>query len=596
MIVTLLNWLYIGITTFVLGWFAITRIEKLLNITNKAEKSLNLNVFDCLFGGFVAVTIYAETFSIFGGLSLVANLIMVAACVVIIIVWRKNITVVFSNFLEKIKVNKFVLTGFSVITIAVFTLCLLYTAQSTFHYDTGLYHAQAIHWLEDYGLIKGLGRIHVRFAYNSAYLPICAIYSLKFIVGQSLHSVSGYLLALICLYCIYGWLVSIHNKTFMRKSAVSDMIRVAPFFYLLCIILEITSPESDYVQVVFFMWVILRFVEICERDNECVNAYILVACVAIMVVSYKLSAAPIVLVALRPVYMLFKKKNYICIAICAGMAVLILLPWFIRNYYICGWLIYPVSFIDIFNPVWKFSKEMVDGDASEIGAWAMESQDQATTGFGWIRLWWRNQTKSTQLFIYSIVVSAPVMAFIYVREFFTLIIAKKNSIVNECDRARRISLLHILGMNVITLAFYMITAPLIRYCYGPVLLLPAMVAGILLSMISDSSMKKVLKSVVAAACALAIIVPSLEACKEILIYNYEETFGRFDFGNTLVKQIDYPKADVIPIVWFGYTVYLPKEGDQCWYEAFPSSPYIEGFVYSTLIGDELSDGVMELEH
>lgn len=595
MIITLLNWLYIGTTTFILGWLVITRIEKILNATNKTENPLKFNVFDCLFGGFVAVTVYAEIFSIFGGLSLVANLIMVASCVVVLIVWRKDIAAVLGGFSEKIKANTFAKIGFGVLAIAIFGLCLIYTAQSTFHYDTGLYHAQAIHWLEDYGLIKGLGRIHVRFAYNSAYLPICALYSLKFIVGQSLHSVSGYLLVLVCLYCIYGWLVSINNKTFLKKSAVSDMIRIAPFFYLLCILLEITSPESDYVQVVFFMWVILRFIEICERDNENVNAYILVAFVAFMIVSYKLSAATVVLVAVRPIYMLIKEKNYKCIAICAGVVAFILAPWLIRNYYICGWLVYPVSFIDIFNPVWKFSKEMVAGDANEIGAWAMESQDQSATGLGWIKLWWSKQYEATQLFLYSVIISAPLMAYIYVRRLIEVFKDKKEKAMAKGDKACCISMLHILALNVITLAFYMFTAPLIRYCYGPVLILPAMVSGILLSMAAQATKQKNLRTIAAIVCVLLIIVPSIKSCKALCKFNYEETVGRFSFGNTLIKQIDYPKADVYPMEWCGYTVYLPKEGDQCWYDAFPSSPYYEGFVYTTLIGDDLSDGVMELK-
>ena len=42
------------------------------------------------------------------------------------------------------------------------------------HTDTGIYHAQAIRWYEEYGLVKGLGNLQQHFAYNSAYLAYAA--------------------------------------------------------------------------------------------------------------------------------------------------------------------------------------------------------------------------------------------------------------------------------------------------------------------------------------------------------------------------------------------------------------------------------------
>ena len=43
------------------------------------------------------------------------------------------------------------------------------------HVDTGLYHAQAIRWIEEYGVVCGLGNLHSRFAYNSAAFALCAL-------------------------------------------------------------------------------------------------------------------------------------------------------------------------------------------------------------------------------------------------------------------------------------------------------------------------------------------------------------------------------------------------------------------------------------
>ena len=65
------------------------------------------------------------------------------------------------------------------------------------HYDSDLYHAQSIRWLEEYGIVKGLGNIHVRFAYNSSFFALSALYSMKFLLKQSLHTVNGFIALLL---------------------------------------------------------------------------------------------------------------------------------------------------------------------------------------------------------------------------------------------------------------------------------------------------------------------------------------------------------------------------------------------------------------
>ena len=112
-----------------------------------------------------------------------------------------------------------------VIGAGLFVLNLMFTAESTFHYDTGLYHAQAIHWIEDYGVIKGLGFIHVRLAYNSAYFPLCALYSMRDVTGgQSLHSVSGFISVVMCLYSVYGWIKAAAGRTEAGEGSGSHII------------------------------------------------------------------------------------------------------------------------------------------------------------------------------------------------------------------------------------------------------------------------------------------------------------------------------------------------------------------------------------
>ncbi|MHB1482728.1 MAG: LIC_10190 family membrane protein, partial [Bellilinea sp.] len=55
--------------------------------------------------------------------------------------------------------------------------------------DTGIYHAQAIRWIETFPAVPGLGNLHTRFAYNSSWLVLNALFSLSFLGVQSFHLV-----------------------------------------------------------------------------------------------------------------------------------------------------------------------------------------------------------------------------------------------------------------------------------------------------------------------------------------------------------------------------------------------------------------------
>lgn len=80
-----------------------------------------------------------------------------------------------------------------------FLLWGYFTSRGYIHYDSDLYHAQSIRWIEEYGVVKGLGNLHERFAYNSASFALSALYSMKFLLGKSLHTLSGFFAFLLSL-------------------------------------------------------------------------------------------------------------------------------------------------------------------------------------------------------------------------------------------------------------------------------------------------------------------------------------------------------------------------------------------------------------
>lgn len=49
-----------------------------------------------------------------------------------------------------------------------------YSIAGQLTYDTGLYYAQAIHWIESFGVVPGLANLHIRLGFNSTLFLLAA--------------------------------------------------------------------------------------------------------------------------------------------------------------------------------------------------------------------------------------------------------------------------------------------------------------------------------------------------------------------------------------------------------------------------------------
>mgnify|MGYP003412875850 FL=1 len=168
MISVLFNWLYILFTTTCLGYGFSKFVSKKLHY--------NIKKFEVLVAiGLIISTVYAQVFSLFYKVGLIANLILLAVCFIILIIYKKEFFKdIKYHFQNTSRVKKIVIL-FLIIFWAFFT------SRGYIHYDSDLYHAQSIRWIEEYGIVKGLGNLHVRLAYNSSIFAVSALYSMKFL-------------------------------------------------------------------------------------------------------------------------------------------------------------------------------------------------------------------------------------------------------------------------------------------------------------------------------------------------------------------------------------------------------------------------------
>src|SRR5205823_5879395 len=60
----------------------------------------------------------------------------------------------------------------------------LFASRPLHHFDTGLYHMQVIRWCTTFPLVRGLGNLHERLAFNSFWTPIGALVDFPDLPGK----------------------------------------------------------------------------------------------------------------------------------------------------------------------------------------------------------------------------------------------------------------------------------------------------------------------------------------------------------------------------------------------------------------------------
>lgn len=587
MLITFLNWIYVAVTTYTVGYFV---LKKILFLIYK-DDSRKIRLMDCLMAGFFVITMYAGFFSIFAKVGAAANVVLAAVCLVIMFLERKNITtpINIKNPLQ----NSAAGIAFYVLSALVCIAALVYTAESTFHYDTGLYHAQAIRWAEEYGMVKGTGLLHFRLAYNSTYFPLCALYSFRDITGgQSLHSLSGYIALIVCIYSVYGIMRSVKNRTILRASAFSDLLRIAPLLCLLIVCMEITSPETDFAVSFCFYWLCIRYAELCEDSAEDTIAFALLSVSSFAILGYKLTSAVVCLVIVKPlIELIVKHKKYGLIAVFGAMCLLLILPYLIRNYFISGWLIYPFDGIDIFNVPWKIPKEVLNGDAGMILQGSQVGNSGIPEGvsmeaFGWLKRWWEDNYYATRMFYSTLIMALPLCGIGVL--FGIIVFAKKK----KADPAAA-GMLTLIVILAFCLVFWFIKGPAIRYGYPCVLTFPLAVCGYVIynAYRVENHTAKIAAVLAAYAASVVVYLPTIISVPAIIKFNYEESVARFSPKEHIISQVDYPVPEANERQWHGVTVYWPKEGDQMWYVPFVSSPYDNVYEDVEWYGDDITDGM-----
>lgn len=555
------SWIYIGLVCMLTGVGILCLLTGLINWKGRKE-DCSFSMTRILIAGIIGITVYAEIFSIFGKIGAPAHglaLVMAAAAG---IAGRK----VLIRLWEKYKPVFFSWEGFFYVCFIV--LIAFFTSRGAFHTDTNIYHAQTIRLYEEYGLIKGMGNLQLHFAYNSSYLAFASVFSLQWLFGRSLHTTTGLIEVIMCLYAFHGL------KDFMQhRSHLTDMMRIGILFYTLVIITGSISPATDYVTMYFALFIITAWCENSEGKRS-ISSYGLLSVAAVFTLTLKFSACLLSLLAVYPAVYLVKEKRWREIGLYLGCGIMIVIPFLVRNYLISGWLLYPFNGIDIFGVEWKVPEEYLLVDADQIKVWGRCLYDVTKVDwpvFRWLPVWWEGQERYEQMLMGAVLAGS----FLLLVQFVAKRIGRKKI---------RWELITLVGVIYACLGLWFFMAPFIRYGLSFLLAVPLLAVGEYLS-----EKKRGFYSILTGSVVFCIVM-SLSPYWD----RYITDAGVFIKQNILkpyyLVQKDYDQAEEDYYEINGNRIYYSVAGEVNSYHVFPGTCYEFMLERSTLMGDNIKDG------
>ena len=585
------NWIYVIITTYLLGFAALRAIITIPHMyTAKDSKKMVYHIRrpeSPLMAGIVVATVYAQLFSLVGEVGLLANLIMVVLCGAIFVYYRYDLYRILYDHFRRRRGTAELYLG-----LAVFLLLAYGTSHGLMHYDTDLYHAQAIRWIEEFGVVRGLGNLHLRLGYNSSSFALSALYSMSYL-GQSMHAMAGYFALLLSWQCVT--LVGIARR---KHPVLSDFVRIISVYYLFTIFDEIVSPASDYFMTTTVLYIVIVWLDLYAEHERSFLPHALLCMMALYAVTIKLSAAPFVLLSAYPIHRLITKRKKgavrpILYFVLFGFG--IVFPFLLRNIILTGWLVYPVTGIDLFNVEWKVPVEKAVSDAREIMAYGRGYTDPSgyyATLSEWVPGWALALTTFNKLMLVMDILSVPVFVCCAGYYFISRYALNNTQIAGKTRKEKIFHMSHrrtvdlsdfifLEAVALISLLYWFFSSPLIRYGCIYLWLFPVILIGRFCIFFYNRLNLQKTEWAYRAALVLTLLFVLYKTGMLI-----RDDYPRFR-PEYLVVQQDYNRYELKEKSIDGITFYYPAEGDRTGYDPFPSAPSLEGF---ELMGDDLRGG------
>ncbi len=577
MIMVLMNWFYITCIIYLAGSACMNLLIKAFG--SKKEP----NLFSVLFTGITVTTLYAQIFSVFSGVNMWANILPIIFCLLYLLLAKRSLA-------ERIRVfgiktmeclERRGKVFLSVLVIGGVMIAALLSAGQTKMLDTGWYHAQTIRWIEEYGSVKGVANLFIPLGFNSAQHYFDALFSMRFIFGQSMHATGGYFACLLMLHSLCrlaGW-----KK---HRYHTADALAIAEMVYAIIITAFYADPYTDTLPNCLVLFIFAEWIGLLEEQREHgqkpgkedIFSYGFLCLLGVYATIIKTSVVFVMLLTLYPAYLLIKEKEWKKIAGYLITGIAIIVPFFLTNIRTSGYLVFLAGKIDLFPVKWKVEKDIlihaVDSMIYDVRNIDAPMGEVIGDGIAWIPRWFLNGSISHQILYIGVLI------LIMFDLFYLFIRLIKRSKIDICMLLTRFTV-------YLGLIYWLFTLPQVRYCWAFLLFVLAVIPVWYVEEIGGGKLK-----------SAGIMIKGAVILSSVILGMFTGFYGLRTLGYLkqnvpfyLIRQADYEKYEMVPVEKDGITFYIREEGGAivCGYYVFP---YLndESMLEDIVVGDELRDG------
>ncbi len=478
MILILFIWLYIFFIFYVIGFSVVKTIDR---ITKNRDVDNNFGVDHFFFLGFLTLSVVAGILSI---VIPIDNKVLFSVTLLTLVLFLVSYRELITGFKEIFKsVSLFSWAELLILCFLIFFILTAVVQKITLG-DTESYHAQTIQWIRKYSVVPGLGNIHGRLAFNSMFFVISALFTIQ-IKDILIFPING-----IC-FIVFGIKLFLLISREIKLGTAWRTVFYCLIFLIGIFILipDLNSPSPDIICTILILYIFNFIFEKAGKVRDYkYSQLILLNLVVFSCIGYKLSS---ILVFISLLFFLekdFLRRSLITFVI----FIMVFTPFLIRNYFLSGYLFYPLPGIDIFSVDWKIPHENVLAMKSEIEGFARLSALPYTEVAKmqiqeWILPWFRGLNFNNKLMVIGNSFSIITFIVMLIRRDFYL--AKIQAFV------------------YLNIAFWFLMAPDPRFAYGFIFAGFSLTISYLIMLIEYSSQQFLLRYIkIGLLCFLFLII------------------------------------------------------------------------------------------
>lgn len=405
MLTTLLAWIYITLLCWMWGNLFFLSVKKIIQADLQVP---HLSII-CI-TGLATITVIAGILSLFiplGGWWV--QLLFIAPCLILFL--RKDS----QRFVADVKKEFQPFHPLSAIFLsACLLLILVMSTWTVIHPDTLGYHAQTMQWIEKYKVVPGLVHLHFRFGLQGLWFVDCALFNFSFTGKGGITFLNSTVLL-----WFFIFITNRINFSFFKEGK-----KIYGLLWMALLVLSVwsytqvrltaTSASADFIATIFIwtiLYLLLEKLDASKKTNT--NEWFLVAFLGVVAVTIKLSAAPLLLITGTATIIFLKRRKIKLLFALLIISAISLFPFIARNIITSGYIVFPLTAIDVVNVDWKYSQQLTTNEKKYITAYAKNpgimTPDEIDAVVKsslreWIPGWWQNRSMADKVILILLMV------------------------------------------------------------------------------------------------------------------------------------------------------------------------------------------------